>query len=117
VPFVWGPAQQAAFEMLKAIFTSKPVLAIWSPTYSTRIEVDASGYATGGVISQKYDDLDSLWHPIAFQSASFQEAERNYKIWNCEMLMITEALKDWCQFLAGLDNPFEIWTDHCNLEF
>jgi hypothetical protein len=33
------------------------------------------------------------------------------------MLTITEALKDWRQFLAGLDNPFEIWTDHRNLEF
>jgi hypothetical protein len=27
VPFVWGPAQQAAFETLKAAFMSKPVLA------------------------------------------------------------------------------------------
>jgi hypothetical protein len=45
-----------------------------------RIEVDASGFATGGVISQKCNDLDSLWHPIAFRSASFKEAERNYKI-------------------------------------
>jgi hypothetical protein len=33
------------------------------------------------------------------------------------MLAITEALKDWHQFLAGLDDPFEIWTDHHNLEF
>jgi hypothetical protein len=48
---------------------------------------------------------------------SFKEAKRNYEIWDCEMLAITEALKDWHQFLARLDNPFEIWTDHCNLEF
>jgi hypothetical protein len=80
VPFVWGPTQQAAFETLKAIFTSKPVLAIWSPNRSTRIEVDASGYATGGVISQKCNDLDSLWHPITFRSAFFKEAEHNYEI-------------------------------------
>jgi hypothetical protein len=33
------------------------------------------------------------------------------------MLAITKALKDWHQFLAGLDDPFEIWTDHRNLEF
>jgi hypothetical protein len=66
---------------------------------------------------QKCDDLDSLWHPIAFRSASFKEAERNYKIWDREMLAITEALKDWRQFLAGLDDPFEIWTNHRNLEF
>jgi hypothetical protein len=48
---------------------------------------------------------------------SFNEAKRNYKILNCEMLAITKALKDWHQFLAGLDDPFKIWTDHCNLEF
>jgi hypothetical protein len=94
VPSVWGPTQQAAFEMLKAAFTSKPVLAIWSPTRPTRIEVDASEYATDGVILQKCNNLDSLWHPIAFRSTSFKEAERNYKIWNCEMLAITKALKD-----------------------
>jgi hypothetical protein len=82
-----------------------------------RIKVDASGFTTGGVISQKCDDLDSLWHPITFQFTSFKEAECNYEIWDCEMLAITEALKDWRQFLARLDNPFEIWTNHCNLEF
>jgi hypothetical protein len=117
VPFIWGPTQQAAFKTLKAAFISKPILAIWSPNRPTRIEVYASGYATGGVISQKCDDIDSLWHLIAFWSASFKEAKRNYKIWDCEMLAITKALKDWRQFLAGLDNPFEIWADHCNLEF
>jgi hypothetical protein len=117
VPFVWGPTQQAAFDTLKATFTSTPVLAIWSPTRPTRIKVNASGFATGGVILQKCDDLDSLWHPIAFQSASFKEAEHNYEIWDREMLAITKALKDWRQTLAGLDNPVEIWTDHCNLEF
>jgi hypothetical protein len=117
VPFVWGPAQQATFEILKAAFMTKPVLAIWSPNRPTRIEVDASGYATGRVISQKCDNLDSLWHPIAFRSASFKEAKRNYEIWDCEMLAITKAFKNWRQFLAGLDNPFKIWTNHRNLEF
>jgi hypothetical protein len=66
---------------------------------------------------QKCNDINSLWHPIAFQSVFFKEAECNYKIWDHKMLVITEALKDWRQFLAGLDDPFEIWTDHRNLEF
>lgn len=33
------------------------------------------------------------------------------------MLVITKALKDWRQFLEGLSEAFEIYTDHCNLEF
>ena len=43
-------------------------------------------------------------------------AEWNYEIYNCEMLAIIEALKDWRNFLEGLPNPFEILTDHRNLE-
>jgi hypothetical protein len=66
VPFVWGPAQQATFKALKAAFISKPILAIWSPNRPIRIKVDALGYATGGVILQKCDDIDSFWHPITF---------------------------------------------------
>ena len=55
-PFVWGSAQQDAFDTLKKAFTSQPILAVWNPDLPTRIEVDASGYATGGVISQKHAD-------------------------------------------------------------
>jgi hypothetical protein len=117
VPFIWGLTQQAAFKTLKAAFTFKPVLAIWSLNCPIRIKVNALGYATGRVILQKCDDIDFLWHLIAFQFAFFNEAECNYKIWNYEMLAKTKALKDWHKFLAGLDNSFKIWTDHCNLEF
>jgi hypothetical protein len=45
------------------------------------------------------------------------EAKRNYEIYDREMLAITEALKDWCMYLEGLPQPFEIITDHRNLEF
>lgn len=66
VPFLWGPSQQQAFNTLKAKFILQPVLAMWNTELSTRIEVDASGYATGRVIFQKEDD--SFWHPIAYHS-------------------------------------------------
>jgi hypothetical protein len=55
-PFVWGSTQQSAFEQLKATFTSEPILAMWSADRETRLEVDASGYATSGVLSQKGED-------------------------------------------------------------
>ena len=114
-PFVWAEAQQQAFDKLRTAFTTEPVLAMWSPNRPTRIEVDASGFATGGVISQKGDD--NFWHPIAYRSQSMSPVERNYEIYDREMLAITEALKDWRYFLEGLPEPFEIWTDHKNLEF
>lgn len=114
-PWTWGPSQQTAFDTLRNAFTSSPILALWDPSRPTRIEVDASGFATGGVFLQKLDD--NLWHPVAFRSASMQPAERNYEIYDREMLAIIEALKDWRHFLEGLPHPFEIVTDHSNLEY
>lgn len=67
-----------------------PILAIWAADRPTRIEVDASGFATGGVILQQCED--GLWHPLAFRSHMMNEAERNYQIYDREMLAIIEAL-------------------------
>lgn len=46
IRFDWGTHQQAAFEELHTAFTSAPILSLWDPDRPTRIEVDASGYAT-----------------------------------------------------------------------
>ena len=69
------------------------MLVSWDPTRPTRVEVDASGFATGGVLLQKLDD--GLWHPVAFRSESMADAERNYEIYDREMLAIVQALEDW----------------------
>ena len=43
--------------------------------------------------------------------------ERNYKIYNKELLAIMEALAKWQQYLLDTMEPFEIWTDHENLKY
>ena len=96
----WGTLQQDAFQQLKDAFTTAPILALWDPTRPTKIEADASGFATGGTLLQLQED--GLWHPVAFRSASMDPAERNYEIYDREMLAIIEALKDWQNFLEGL---------------
>lgn len=55
-------------------------------------ETDASGSATGGALLQKKEDR--LWHPVAYRSESMIEAERNYEIYDREMLGIVRALED-----------------------
>ncbi|GAW07862.1 DNA RNA partial [Lentinula edodes] len=98
--------QQQAFDTLREAFISAPILALWTLDRPTPIEVDASGFATGSALMQKQDD--GQWHPVAFRSASMQPAERNYEIYDQEMLAIIEALKDWRNFLEGLPQPFDI---------
>ena len=114
-PFEWTTEQQQAFETLRSAFSSAPILALWDAKCLTRIEVDASGFATGGALLQQAEDGN--WHPIAFRSASMDPAQRNYEIYDREMLAIVEALKDWRPFLEGLPTPFDIITNHANLQF
>jgi len=54
---------------------------------------------------------------VAFLSKSLNETERNYKIYDKEMLAIVRGLEAWKHLLKGAQYKFEIWTDHKNLEY
>ena len=56
-----------------------------------RIEVNASNYATGGVLLIKCSD--DLWRPVAFISKSLSNTERNYEIYDKKMLAIVRYLE------------------------
>jgi len=111
----WGEEQEEAFAKLKEIFTTEPVLAAPDLDKEMRVEVDASDYATGGVLSVKGED--KKWRPVAFISKSLNDTERNYEIHDKEMLAVIRCLETWRYFLEGARTKFEIWTDHKNLEY
>jgi len=115
VKWRWEGEEQAAFDELKKAFTIRPVLAAPDLDKEFRVEVDASNYATGGVLSIKCSD--DLWRPVAFISKSLSDTERNYKIHDKEMLAIVRCLEVWRHFLEGIVVKFKIWTDHKNLEY
>jgi hypothetical protein len=45
------------------------------------------------------------------------DAERNYEIYDKEMLAIIRALEDWRHYLEGLPTSFDIISDHRNLQY
>jgi len=100
------------FDSIKKMFCTKPILKVYDPELPTRVECDASGFATGGILSQKHKD--GLWHPVAYCSQSMSKEECNYEIYNQEMLGLICALEDWRHFLEGIS--FEVITDHKNME-
>jgi len=56
VKWQWRKKQQQAFDKLKGIFTTRPVLAAPDLDKEFRVEADASNYATGEVLSMKCFD-------------------------------------------------------------
>jgi hypothetical protein len=77
-PFVWGKEQEEAMDQLAYAVSINPVLR--RPNYDKPfyLEVDASQYATGAVLSQK-DDRGRM-QIVGSVSHSFSPAERNYDI-------------------------------------
>ena len=53
LPFVWGAAQDHAFDELKRLLTSAPLLALPDFSKQFEIECDASGIGIGGVLMQE----------------------------------------------------------------
>ena len=111
----WTEKQERAFRELKKRFTEEPVLVAPDLDKKIQMEVDASDYATGRVLS--IECKDKSWRLVAFFSKSLNEMERNYEIHDKEMLAIIRGLEAWRHLLEEAQFKFEIWTDHKNLEY
>jgi hypothetical protein len=113
ITFNWTLQCNQAFEDLKERFTTGPILKHFEGNRPTRIETDASDYAIAAVLLQEGDDGEL--HPIAFASRTLAPAEKNYEVYDKEMLAIVYACIEWRPLLLSLDQRFEILTDHRSL--
>jgi len=80
----WTDACQEAFEKLENEFQKAPVLLMPDSTKPFIIESDASKFTTGTVIQQK--DMNRDFHPCGYISHSFDATQRNYEIYNRELM-------------------------------
>ena len=114
-PFVWTAAAQQAFNTLKRKVTEEPVLLHPILTKPFELEVDASGFAIGAVLMQKGDD--DKRHPVGFYYTTLTPAERNYDIYNLELLAIVKLLRHWRPLLAGSPHKIKVFSNHMNLQY
>lgn len=114
-PWYWGEEQAPAFGALKVAFSTQPVLATFDYNRRTVLETDASDWASGGILSQ-YDD-DGMLRPVAYFSAKHSAQQCNYEIYDKELLAIIKCMEEWRPELQGTAEPFEIVTDHKNLQY
>ncbi|CAI5476246.1 unnamed protein product [Closterium sp. Yama58-4] len=112
VEYVWGPAQQQAFEQMKQSLTSSPTLSYPDPNRPYVVVTDASDQAIGAVLLQ---DQGRGLQPIAYESRKLRGAELNYPIHDKEALAIIHAYKVRRCYLEGAESV--IRTDHCSLRF
>ena len=110
----WGPEEQLAFEKLIALITKDVTLVLPLDDGKFHVEADSLDYANGAVLSQQ---VNGKWKPVAYRSRSLNDIERNYEIYDKEMMAIMDSLSEWRQYLMGARESFEIWMDDQNPQY
>ncbi|KAK7870273.1 hypothetical protein R5R35_001001 [Gryllus longicercus] len=100
--------QRKAFQKLKDLLASSPVLNIYNPKYETELHTDASKFGYGAVLLQKCPD-DGKLHPVSYMSRKTTEQEEKHSSYELEILAVMNALKKFRVYLLGID--FKIVTD------
>ena len=109
--FRWNSECQIAFDTLRKLLTSAPVLAY--PDFDRKfiLDTDASDSGIGAVLSQ----IDSEGHErvIAYGSGLLTKAERNYCVTRRELLAVVVFTSQFRSYLLG--RQFKLRTDHGSL--
>jgi hypothetical protein len=111
--FTWNESAQQAFNTLRNLLTSAPVLRNPDYTQPFIIRCDASSVGIGGVLMQK--SRDGHEHPIAYMSQKLNTAQRNYTVTELECLAAVVSIKKFRPYIEGYD--FTVITDHASLQW
>ena len=112
VAFEWTDEQEDAFNRLKQVLTTAPILGM--PTADGRfyLDCDASDVGLGAVLSQDQNGTEVV---IAYASRTLTKPERNYDVTRRELLAAVFGFKTFRQYLLG--RRFVIRTDHSALQW
>ena len=106
--WTWGESQTVAFNEIKQLLISAPVLALYDYKLSTTVASDASKYGLGAVLKQQQTDGD--WRPVAFASRALSATEQRYAPIEKESLGVTWACEKFAEYVLGM--TFHVETDH-----
>lgn len=112
----WSEETLAAFNACKDSIAKSTVLAHPIPNADLSLMVDASSTAIGSVLQQtRNTDSRSSTEPLAFFSRKLSPAEKNYSVYDRELLAIYSSVKYFRHMVEG--RPFIVYTDHRPLTY
>ncbi|KAI3769855.1 hypothetical protein L6452_00969 [Arctium lappa] len=104
--FVWMKDQREAFQKLKDMLSSAPILALPDGTEDFVVYSDASRLGLGCVLMQR-------GKVIAYASRQLKDHESRYPTHDLELVVVVFALKTWRHYLY--ETQSQIFTDHKSL--
>ena len=110
---MWTNECTQAIQKLKQIVSSDPVLKRPNHDKPFTLKCDASQYALGAVLSQRNDK--GKLQTMGYYSKTLIPAERNYDVYDRELLALVRGLENWRHLLLGAQHQIEVFTDHDGL--
>ncbi|XP_016191799.1 uncharacterized protein LOC107632644 [Arachis ipaensis] len=107
VNFKWDHEQEIAFNTLKELLCSAPILILPDFSKTFEIECDAFGIGIGAVLMQEKQ-------AIAYFSEKLNGSRLNYSTYDKELYALVRALEMWQHYL--LPKEFVVHTDHESLK-
>lgn len=105
--WIWGSEQYQAFNELKRLLTTAPILVQADFSRPFILRTDASNYALGAVLLQGDGNQE---RPIEYASRLLNSAERNYSTTEREALAVVWAVERFRPYLDS--HPVIIGSDH-----
>ena len=102
-PFVWNEATDTAFNEIKKLITTPPVLKYYEPNEPLVLQCDVSDHGLGAALIQG-------GKPVAFASRALSQAEQKYAQFEKELLAIVYGVERFHQFTYG--RPVTVESDH-----
>ena len=111
--FVWTDICQKAFDAIKQLLTSAPILSY--PLLQGQpflLDCDASNVGVGAILSQLQNGEEKV---ISYFSKCLSRSERQYCTTRKELLAVVLAVKNFHHYLLG--QRFTVRTDHGSLQW
>jgi hypothetical protein len=105
--FLWNAEVNKAFQTLKRVMTTPPVLVLPNFDLPFEVECDAAGRGLGAVLMQQRQ-------PIAFFSKALSEGNLAKSVYEKELMALVLCIQHWRHYLLGKE--FVVYTDHKSLK-
>ena len=110
--FHWGPDCQDAFDRLKTLLTTSPIIAFPDFSLPFRLYTDVSTAGLRAILAQVREGKE---HIICCTSRSLNQTKKAYPATRLECLAIIWAVAKFQPYLMSM--PFEVYTDHYTLQW
>ena len=108
----WGDSQEWAFNEIKHLLSSEPILKLPDLNKEFILQTNASNRSLGGCLLQEHDGVR---HPMLYASRKLLPQEQNYSVGEREALAIIWTVDKFHRYLYGQHLTLE--SDHHPLEY